>query len=41
MSIDDLEKKTGIDFFVNLGSAVGQDIADKIEAQAPIGWWTN
>lgn len=41
MSIDELEKKTGIDFFVNLGSAVGQDTADKIEAQTPISWWTN
>ncbi|MBQ9311324.1 MAG: DNA/RNA non-specific endonuclease [Bacteroidales bacterium] len=41
MSIDELEQKTGIDFFVNLASVVGKDTADKIEAQSPINWWTN
>lgn len=43
MSIDDLEKKLGIDLFVNLPAAVGKDAADKIEAEKPSGqsWWWN
>ena len=41
MSVDDLEKKTGIDFFVNLPAKVGEDVAAKIEAQDPakVDWW--
>lgn len=41
MSIDDLENKTGIDFYVNLESVVGKAKADEIEAQDPktVSWW--
>ena len=41
MSIDELEKKTGIDFFANLPSVVGEETAAKIESQDPrtISWW--
>ena len=41
MSVDDLEKKTGIDFFVNLPAKVGEDVAAKVEAENPadISWW--
>lgn len=39
MSIDDLEKKTGIDFFPNLVSQIGQEKADAIEAAAPSNFW--
>jgi endonuclease G len=41
MSIDDLEKKLGIDLFVNLPTVIGQATADKVEAQAPstVSWW--
>ncbi len=41
MSVDDLEKKTGIDFFVNLPAKVGEDVAAKIEAEDPakVSWW--
>lgn len=41
MSVDDLEKKTGIDFFVNLQAKVGDDVAAKIEAEDPakVSWW--
>lgn len=39
MSIDELEAKTGIDFFPNLASVVGADKADKIEAETPSKWW--
>lgn len=35
MSIDDLEEKTGIDFFVNLPAKVGAAKAAEIEAKAP------
>lgn len=35
MTIKELEQKTGIDFFANLPSIVGKDIAEKIETQAP------
>lgn len=34
-SIDDLEKKIGIDLFANLPDQVGQNLADKIEAEDP------
>ncbi len=41
MSVDDLEKKTGLDFFVNLPEKVGEEVAAKIEAEDPakISWW--
>jgi len=35
MSIDDLEKKLGYDFFVNLPATVGKDEAAAIEAADP------
>ena len=40
-SIDELESKTGVDFFVNLGALVGDSQAAAIEAQDPkkvSGW---
>ena len=42
MSIDELEKITGIDFFVNLPAKVGADMAARLEAQDPKNssvWW--
>lgn len=41
MSVDDLEEKLGIDFFVNLPAKVGEDVAARIEAEEPKGvaWW--
>lgn len=42
MSVDELEKKLGIDFFVNLPAKVGDDVAAKIEAERPKDvsfWW--
>ena len=42
MSIDELEKKTCIDFFVNLPAKIGEDQAAKIEAAIPANssvWW--
>ena len=42
MSIDDLEKKTGIDFFPNLIDKIGKEEADKVEKQNPQNvafWW--
>lgn len=42
MSVDELEKKLGIDFFVNLPAKVGDDIAAKIESEQPKDvpfWW--
>ncbi|MBO4585935.1 MAG: DNA/RNA non-specific endonuclease [Bacteroidales bacterium] len=38
MTIDQLEDKTGIDFFPNLASVVGEDNADKIESKLE-SWW--
>lgn len=35
MSIDDLEKKTGLDFFVNLVDKLGKDAADAVESKKP------
>ena len=39
MSIDDLETKVGVNFFVNLP----EDIQAKVEAQSPSeeAWWWN
>ena len=42
MSIDELERITGIDFFVNLPAKIGEDQAAKLEAADPAGssvWW--
>lgn len=39
MSIDDLEKQTGIEFFVNLAEKVGAENARKIKSQEPSSWW--
>jgi len=41
MSIDALEEKTGIDFFVHLPEVIGEDAAAKLEAEDPttISWW--
>ena len=40
-TVDDLEKKTGIDFFVNLPAVVGEEMAAKIESEDPskVSWW--
>ena len=38
MSIDMLEEKTGIDFFPNLVSAVGEETASTIESSV-LSWW--
>lgn len=35
MSIDELESKTGFDFFVHLADKIGKDSADALEAQNP------
>ena len=41
MSIDELEKKIGIDLFANLPAAIGDDAAAKVEAEDPttVSWW--
>jgi len=39
MSVEDLEKKTGMEFFVNLPDKVGADKAREIKSQAPASWW--
>lgn len=41
MSVDDLEKRLNIDFFVNLPAKVGEDVAARIEAEEPksVTWW--
>lgn len=41
MSIDELEKKIGIDLFANLPAAIGEDAAAKVEAENPatVSWW--
>ena len=39
MSIDELESKTGIDFFPGLADLIGKDKADALEAQTPSKWW--
>ena len=40
MTIDELEEKTGLDFFVNLPSAIGETKAAKVESTSD-GWWSN
>lgn len=39
MSIEELEKKTGMEFFVNLAEKVGAENARKIKSQEPSSWW--
>lgn len=39
MSIDELERQTGIDFFPNLAGIIGSEAADRLEAAAPSTWW--
>ena len=39
MTIDELERKTGMDFFVNLPAKVGQSISDKVESVQD-SWWS-
>lgn len=41
MSIDELEAKLGIDFFVNLPGVIGEEAAAEVEAQDPkkVSWW--
>ena len=41
MSVKDLEKKVGMDFFVNLPAVVGEEMAAKIESEDPskVSWW--
>lgn len=42
MSVKDLEKKVGMDFFVNLPAVVGEEMAAKIESENPSKvsyWW--
>lgn len=41
MTIDELERKTGFDFFANLPSAVGADVASKVEATRDNWWWNS
>lgn len=43
MSIRELERKTGIDFFVNLPALVGASVAETIETEDPAAlsyWWS-
>lgn len=41
MSVDDLEKRLNIDFFVNLPAKVGEETTARIEAEEPkdVAWW--
>lgn len=42
MSIDELEKMTGLNFFAHLPAMVGEDMAERLEAQDPVNssvWW--
>ena len=39
MSVEDLEKQTGMDFFVNLPDVIGPDKARAVKTQAPGSWW--
>lgn len=40
MTIDELERKLGMDFFVNLPAEVGATLADKVESTKDTFWWT-
>ena len=39
MTIDALEDKVGVDFFVNLPAAIGRDLADKVESTKDNYWY--
>ena len=39
MSVNELEEKTGMDFFVYLADKVGPENARKVKSQAPGSWW--
>ena len=39
MSIDELERNTGIDFFPNLTQLIGADTAARLEAAEPVKFW--
>lgn len=43
MSIDELEKKIGFDFFANLPAKIGEDAAAQVKSEDPktINWWWN
>ncbi len=41
MTIKELEKKTGMDFFVNLESAIGKERYEKVESTRDDWWWKN
>lgn len=41
MTVDELEKMTGYDFFVNLPAAIGSDIAAKVESTRDNWWWNS
>ena len=43
MSIQDLEAKTGVNFFVNLPAAIGDTAAAAVETENPnsVSWWWN
>lgn len=43
MSIRDLEQKTGVNFFVNLPGAIGDEAAAAVETENPnsVSWWWN
>lgn len=41
MSIDALEDKLGIDFFVNLPAKVGEDVCRTIESSTDKSWWNS
>ncbi len=41
MTIDALEEKVGEDFFVNLPSAIGSSLANKVESTRDDYWWGN
>lgn len=40
MTIDELETKTGLDFFVNLRELIGEDKYNKVESKVD-NWWKN
>ena len=39
LSVEELERKTGFTFFVNLPAKVGAATADKIKSETPVSWW--
>lgn len=43
ISIDELEKKTGIDFYPNLSKLIGMEAAAQVKSEDPktINWWWN